>query len=187
LRSFAKKKNKPEAQPPATTYHFLDDADQLHESAAELSHFVLDLGYVLFVHLVEGLEGVSRVGAAPQGALMADAAAAGPAVDRQFFRVRGTFVPVVIVASVVVEVDGLERVQLLCHFLHPSAIHQFVQMQRCPAMRTLRSLFGQPPADANVATQLGAVRTQVGVSQFLHADETAKDLGEGLSKIERKM
>lgn len=45
-----------------------------------MGHLISYLGEVLFIHLFQRLEGMPRVGATPQGALMADAAAACPAV-----------------------------------------------------------------------------------------------------------
>lgn len=49
-----------------------------------------------------------------------------------------------------------------------------------PTVRTLRPLLRQPPPDAEVAAEFGAVRAEVGVGQLLHADEAAEHVGEGL-------
>ena len=52
-------------------------------------------------------------------------------------------------------------------------------------MGALRPLLSEPPSDANVAAQLGAVRTQVGISQFLHADKASKNFSQSLEKETR--
>ena len=68
----------------------------------------------------------------------------------------------------------LERVQLLGDLLHPPAVDQLVYVEAGPTVRTLRALLCQPPPDAHVATQLGAVGAQVGIAQLLHTDETSR-------------
>lgn len=75
---------------------------------------------------------------------------------------------------------GLQAVQLLGDILDPPTVDQLVQVQRSPAVGTLRPSLGQPPPNAKVAAQLGAVRTQMRVPQFLHADEAAEHLGQRL-------
>ena len=79
--------------------------------------------------------------------------------------------------------DLLEGVQLLSHLLHPAAIDELVDVEAGSTMRTLRPLLCQPSPDAHVAAQLGAVRTEVGVTQLLHADETPEHLSQGLHRV----
>ena len=47
-------------------------------------------------------------------------------------------------------------------------------------MGALRPLLRQPPPDAEVAAELGAVRAEVRVLQLLHADEAAEHVGQRL-------
>lgn len=44
------------------------------------------------------------------------------------------------------------------------------------------SLFHKPPTNATVTAKFAAKWTQMSFLQFLHADETAKDIDEGLRK-----
>lgn len=74
----------------------------------------------------------------------------------------------------------LQGVQLLRHLLHPAAVDQLMQVQVGAAVGALWPLLCQPAADAQVTTQLGAVRAQVGVLQLLHADEAPEHLSQAL-------
>lgn len=73
------------------THHFLHQGDQLMQPPPQLSHFLPDLCGVLLIHLLQRLEGVARVCAAPQSTLVTDALATGPAVHTQLLLV--TFTP----------------------------------------------------------------------------------------------
>ena len=79
--------------------------------------------------------------------------------------------------------DLLEGVQLLGDLLHPPAVDELVYVEAGSAVRTLRPLLCQPSPDAHVAAQFGAVRTEVGVTQLLHADEAPEHLGQGLHRV----
>ena len=79
--------------------------------------------------------------------------------------------------------DLLEGVQLLRHLLHPPAVDKLVDVETGSAVWTLGPLLCQPSSDAHVAAELGAMRTEVGVTQFLHTDETPEHLGQGLHGV----
>lgn len=67
----------------AKTYNILHQTNEFHEATPQLGALVPYLCDVLFVHLFQRLEGVPRVRAPPQRALVADAAPAGPAVHAE--------------------------------------------------------------------------------------------------------
>ena len=50
-------------------------------------------------------------------------------------------------------------------------------------MWALGPLLGQPPSDAHVAAQLGAVGAEVRVPELLHADEAPEHLGQALNSV----
>ena len=127
---------------------------------------------------------------------MADTLSARPAVDRELLYVRLAFVAALVVGPARAASALLQSVQLLGHLekkelqvyiitpfsvllntvnylFNPSAVDQFGYVQRRPAVRALRPLLRQPPPDAEVAAQLGAVGTQVSVLQLLHANEAS--------------
>lgn len=76
--------------------------------------------------------------------------------------------------------DRLEGVQLLGDLLDPSAVDQLVEVEGRSAVRTLRSLLGQPSSYAGVAAQLAAVRAEMRVAQLFHADEASEYLRQSL-------
>ena len=49
-------------------------------------------------------------------------------------------------------------------------------------MGALGPLFREPPSDAEVAAELGAVRAEVRVLQLLHADEAAEHVRQRLHR-----
>ena len=64
-----------------------------------------------------------------------------------------------------------------CSQMDLPAVDEFVNVQGGPAVGTLGPLLRQPPPDAEVAAQLGAVRAQVGISKSLHTDEATEHVG----------
>lgn len=72
------------------TYNILHKADEFHQPAPQLGALVPYLRDVLFVHFFQWLEGVPRVRATPQRALVADATPAGPAVHAELLVVADT-------------------------------------------------------------------------------------------------
>lgn len=131
------------------------------------------------------LERVPRMGAAPQRALMADAALARPAVHAQLLVVHRALVVLGggtagrlagQAAGLDVGADLLQALHLHGDLLQPPAVDQLVDVQRGPAVRTLAPLLGQPARDAKEAAQLRAVRTEVRLLQLLHADEAAEHI-----------
>lgn len=57
-----------------------------------------------------------------------------------------------------------------------------MDMKAGSAMGTLGPLLRQPSSNTEIAAQLGAMGTQVSVLQFLHTDETAKNVRERLHR-----
>jgi hypothetical protein len=47
-------------------------------------------------------------------------------------------------------------------------------------MRALGTLFCQPSANANITTQLGAMRAEMSIPQLLHTNEAAENLCQSL-------
>lgn len=107
----------------------------------------------------------------------------GQSVPIAYSQCLHSLVPVVLVPAVSTERDGLQRVELLGHLLHPAAVDELVEVQRGAAMGALGALLRQPAPDADVAAELRAVRAEVRVPQLLHADEAAEDLRQGLQRM----
>lgn len=94
------------------------------------------------------------MGAAPQSALMADAAFARPTVDAQLFTVHRTLVVLAagtaeadaaVLADQTVRLDVgadlLQTLHLHGNVLQPAAVDQLVDVQRGATVRTLAALF----------------------------------------------
>ena len=79
--------------------------------------------------------------------------------------------------------DLLQGVQLLSDLLYPPTVDQLVYVEAGPTVRTLRPLLRQPSSDAHVATQLGAMRTEMSVTELLHTDEATEDLGKTFHRM----
>lgn len=139
----------------------------------------------MFLKLTQLFERMSRMRSAPQGALMANAALACPAINAQLFVMHRTLVQFAVTTSTTtssrctvvrlyVGADLLQTFDLHGDLLEPATVDQFVDAKRCTTVGTLPALFGQPTRNAFVAAELRAVRTQMGVLQLLHAYEAAK-------------
>ena len=98
--------------------HLLDEGDELHEPAPEQGHLLPHPPNMLAIDVVQGLEGVAGVVAAPEGALVADALAAGPAVDGELLLVHLALV-LASLGPAQPAAHLLQGVQLLGHLLHP--------------------------------------------------------------------
>lgn len=87
-------------------------------------------------------------------------------------------VPVILISPAPIQADSLQSVQLLSNLLNPSAIDQLMKVQGSPTMWALRPLFSQPPPDAHIAAKFGAMRAQVSIPEFFHANEASEDLSQ---------
>ena len=115
---------------------------------------------------------------------MTNAFLASPAVDTQLLLVLLALILLVgRDLQLLPGADLLEGVQLLGDLLDPATVDQLVNVEAGPTVRTLRPLLRQPPPDAHVAAELGAVRAQVGVTELLHADEAPEHLRQTLHRV----
>lgn len=124
---------------------------------------------------------MSSMHSSPERTLVADALLTGPAEHTELFMM--IFTLVFLIFFVLCEIAQLKCIELLCDLLRPAAVDELSELQGGSAMRALGSLFCQPTPNAAEAAQLGAVRAQPRIAQFLHANKTSEHFSNALHAL----